>query len=213
MENLALFRGFNDFERQKMMKCLSAKIKNCNTNETIMLHKEASDYLYIVLSGTAELAGYDYDGNKSVLEQYSANSVFGDMFFQALGSDQFMVSATSECKILSFRYQKALSPCENLCPHHKQFTQNLFHLISEKLIYQTQHLEILTRRSIREKLLAYFKSQELKNGSFSFLLPMSLSALSDYISVDRSAMQREIKRLNDEGIIESKGKKIVLIKK
>lgn len=213
MENSALFRGFEDFERQKMLKCLGAKIKNCNTNETIMLHNEAPDYLYVVLSGTAELAGYDYDGNKSVLEQYSAGSVFGDTFFQSLGSDQFMVTATTPCKVLSFRFRDALTPCEKLCKHHTKFINNLFQLISEKLINQTQHIEILTRRSIREKLLAYFQSQSIKNSSFSFVLPMSLSALSDYLSVDRSAMQREIKRLNDEGVIISKGKKILVIRK
>lgn len=212
MKNLALFRGFNDSERQKMLKCLGAKIKNCNTNETIMLHKEAQDYLYVVLSGTAEFASYDYDGNKSVLERYSAGAVFGDMFFNALGNDQFMASATSPCKILYFHYQSALTPCENLCEHHTKFISNLFYMISEKLISQTQHIEILTRRSIREKLIAYFQLQELKNGSFSFVLPMSLSSLSNYLGVDRSAMQREIKRLNNEGIIESKGKKIILIK-
>ncbi len=208
-----MFRGFEDFERQKMLKCLGAKIKNCNTNETIMSYKSTPHHLYIVLSGKAELAGYDYDGNKSVLEQYSAGSVFGDVFFRALGNDHFMVSATSPCKILTFRYSDALTPCEKLCDHHTKFISNLFHMISEKLIDQTQHIEILTKRTTREKLLAYFQSQELKNGSFSFVLPMSLSALSDYLSVDRSAMQREIKRLNDDGIISSKGKKIILIKK
>ena len=213
MKNSALFRGFNEFERQKLLKCLGGKIEKCNTNETIMSHKEAPDYLYVVLSGNAELAGYDYDGNKSVLEQYSADSVFGDMFFHSIGNDLFIVSATSPCTVLSFRYRSALAQCENACAHHTKFIDNLFNLISDKLVRQTQHIEILTRRSIREKLLAYFKVQEIKAGSFEFVLPMSLSALSDYLSVDRSAMQREIKKLNEEGIIKSKGKKVTLIKK
>lgn len=213
MENSALFSGFTDIERKKMLKCLGGKIKNCNTNETIMLHNEGSDYLYIVLSGTAELAGYDYDGNKSVLARFSADSIFGDIFFRPLSNDQFMVSATSECSVLFFRYHDALFQCENACKHHTRFLDNLFSLISEKLILQTQHIEVLTKRSIREKLLTYFEHQSLENGSFSFSLPMSLSALSDYLGIDRSAMQRELRRLNNEGIVESKGKKIILIRK
>ena len=94
MQNSALFRDFNEVEVKKMLRCLGAKFKICNTNETIMSHNEAPDYLYVVLSGTAELAGYDYDGNKSVLARFSKDSVFGDMFFSPLSGDQFMVSAT-----------------------------------------------------------------------------------------------------------------------
>ena len=213
MQNSALFRDFTDVEVKKMLKCLGAKSRICNTNETIMSHNEASDYLYIVLSGTAELAGYDYDGNKSLLARFGKDSVFGDLFFSPLSNDQYMVTATSDCEILSFHYHNALFQCENVCKHHTKFLDNLFSLISKKIITNTQHIEILTKRSIKEKLLAYFSQQEKENNSFSFTLPISLSSLADYMGIDRSAMQREIKRLNDEGIIISKGKKIHLLKK
>lgn len=213
MQNSALFRGFNDSERQKMLKCLGGKIKKCNINETIMSYNEGFEYLYVVLTGTAELVSYDYDGNKSILERYEPDSVFGDMFFQPTGNDEFLVSATSDCVVLSFKYKDAITQCENACKRHVLLLDNLFHLLSRKLSDQAQHIEILSKRNIREKLMTYFEIQSAENASFSFSLPMSLSALSDYLSIDRSAMQREIKRLNDEGLIMSKGKRIVLIRK
>ena len=213
MQNTALFSGFQDIEAQKMLKCIGGIIKNCNTNETIMSYKEAPDYLYVVLSGTAELASYDYDGHKTVLERFLPDSLFGDMFFSPLGEDDFSVYATSSCEILYFRYNDALNQCENVCKRHKMFLDNLFTLLSKKFIAQSKHIEILTKGTIREKLLCYLRHREAETGSFSFSLPMSLSSLADYIGVDRSAMQREIRRLNDEGIIMSKGKKITLIKK
>ncbi len=196
-----------------MLKCLHIKLKKCNTNETIMLHNEAPEYLYVVLSGTAELASYDYDGNKAILERFSTNSVFGDMFFSPISSDEFMVTATSPCEILAFRYKNAITQCANTCKHHVMFLDNLFQLLALKLSDRAQHIEMLSKRTIREKLLTYFEIQASEKGSFSFLLPMSLSSLSEYLNIDRSAMQREIKRLNDDGIIQSKGKKIILIRK
>ncbi len=213
MQNSALFRGFEDSEAQKMLRCLGAKIKNCNTNETIMSYKESPEYLYVVLTGTAELATYDYDGNKTILERFTPDSIFGDMFFRPSGNDEFMVSATTPCTVLSFRYNNAINQCENACKRHREFLDNLFKLLSKKLLSQSQHIEILTKRTIREKLLSYFEHQAAEKGSFSFALPMSLSSLADFLSIDRSAMQREIKRLNDEGIIVSKGKKIVIVRK
>ena len=213
MQNSALFRGFEGSEAQKMLRCLGAKIKNCNTNETIMSYNESPEYLYVVLSGTAELATYDYDGNKTILERFTPDSIFGDMFFRPLGNDEFIVSATTPCAVMSFRYHNAINQCENACKRHREFLDNLFILLSKKLLSQSQHIEILTKRTIREKLLSYFEHQATEKGSFSFTLPMSLSSLADFLSIDRSAMQREIKRLNDEGIIVSKGKKIVIVRK
>ena len=212
MKNSALFRDFSDSDIKKMLKCLGCKLRICNTNETIMSHNEAPDYLYVVLSGTAELASYDYDGNKSVLARFSRDSVFGDMFFLPLSNDQFMVSATSDCEVIYFNYNKAMFQCEKVCEHHKKFIDNLLSMISKRIISQTQHIEVLTKRSTREKLLAYFEQQRIENNSTNFSLPISLSSLSDYLGVDRSAMQREIKHLNNEGIIRSKGKNIELLR-
>jgi len=213
MYKSALFSGFEDSNVRKLVRCLGVKFKNCNTNEIIMSHKESPEYLYVVLSGTAELAAYDYDGNKTVLERFIQDSMFGDMFFKPLGTDEFSVFATSPCEVMYFRYYDAINLCENVCKEHKNFLDNLFMLMSKKLLTQSRHIEILTKRTIREKLMSYFEHQSAENGSFSFSLPMSLSSLADFLSIDRSAMQREIKRLNDGGVIISKGKKIVLVRK
>ena len=39
-------------------------------------------------------------------------------------------------------------------------------------------------------------------------MPISFTALADYINADRSAMMREIGKLKAEGIIETRGKRI-----
>ena len=43
------------------------------------------------------------------------------------------------------------------------------------------------------------------------ILPMSYTTLAEYLSVDRSAMMREMKNLADEGIIERDGKKLRIL--
>ena len=51
-----------------------------------------------------------------------------------------------------------------------------------------------------------------QSGSKHIKLPLSLTDLADYLSVDRSAMMREIKSMNDEGMISSKGRDVVILK-
>ena len=72
-------------------------------------------------------------------------------------------------------------------------------------------IELLSKRTIREKLLGYFNIISSRNISKSFKLPFSLTDLADYLSIDRSAMMREIKALKEEGIIEKSGNRITLL--
>ena len=71
-------------------------------------------------------------------------------------------------------------------------------------------MEVLSCRSTREKLLCYFRICAYESRSLSFTLPFTLSALADYICADRSAMMRELKRLKEEGVLRSEGRRITL---
>ena len=71
---------------------------------------------------------------------------------------------------------------------------------------------MLSRRSIRDKLMCYFLQQRDRTGSDTFQLPFSLSVLADYIASDRSAMMRELKKMREEGLIENSGRNITLLR-
>ena len=74
-------------------------------------------------------------------------------------------------------------------------------------------IELLTNRSIRNKLISYFNTLSDKTFSPNITLDMSLTNLADYLSVDRSAMMREIKALREEGFITKNGNIITLLHK
>ena len=84
--------------------------------------------------------------------------------------------------------------------------------MSEKTQALSEHLEILSQRTTREKLTAYFAVLAAKNKSPYFTLPFSQTSLADYICVDRSAMARELRRMAEEGLIEIDRRNIKLIK-
>ena len=94
--------------------------------------------------------------------------------------------------------------------HHSLLVQNMLRLISDKAQALSERVDVLSRRSIREKLLCYFNQLAEKEGSRTFQLPFSLSMLADYIATDRSAMMRELKRLKEEGVLRSEGRRITL---
>ena len=75
-------------------------------------------------------------------------------------------------------------------------------MISERALNLSRRVEVLSQRTIREKLMCYFLQLAAHPKSSSFRLPFTMVDLADYLSIDRSAMTRELKRMKEERIIE-----------
>ena len=72
-------------------------------------------------------------------------------------------------------------------------------------------MEILSKKTIREKLMAFFALQKNIANSNVFTIPYNREQLSNYLYVDRSALSRELGKMRDEGLIRFKKNKFELI--
>ena len=193
-----------------MLKCFEARKLTFKKDRTIVTNIINVKLIGIMLSGTANMERYDYNGNRSIIEKLSPNSVFGEVFSR-LGSD-ISVIATSDCEVLFIEYENIIKKCKKGCLYHNILTNNMLKLLSQKIVELNERVEILSKRSIRDKLLSYFELLASSNPKRSFLLPFTYTDLADYLSVDRSAMMREIKNLKEDGFIQTNGKKITIIR-
>ena len=209
MEDLPLFKDISKDDINKMMTCFKAKKIKFKIEDVIFSNNVNSQEVGIILYGTANMIRYDYNGNRSIIESLEENSIFGKMFSYL--DNEVSIIATSECEILLFDYELLMKRCKNNCTCHVKIMDNVLELLSSKIMSLNERVEVLSKRSIKDKLLCYFDLIAKRKGKKSFYLPLSYTELADYISVDRSAMMREIKNLKDDGIISSNGKKLTLI--
>ena len=210
MEVKSIFEGISETDIEKMLKCFEARKLTFKKDRTIVTNIINVKLIGIILSGTANMERYDYNGNRSIIEKLSPNSVFGEVFSR-LGSD-ISVIATSDCEVLFIEYEHIIKKCKKGCLYHNILTNNMLKLLSQKIVELNERVEILSKRSIRDKLLSYFELLASSNPKRSFLLPFTYTDLADYLSVDRSAMMREIKNLKEDGFIQTNGKKITIIR-
>ena len=61
---------------------------------------------------------------------------------------------------------------------------------------------MISKRTIREKLLAYLSSQAQSHNSRYFEIPLGRTELAEYLCVDRSALTRELVKMRDDGLID-----------
>ena len=137
----------------------------------------------------------------------------GEVFYSITINNELLVEAREPCDVLIYIYDNIHHKCKNNCKFHSILSEYLPELILNKVTDLNTRIELLTKRSIRDKLLGYFSLLSTKNLSKTFSLPFSLTDLADYLSIDRSAMMREMKGLKEEGFIEKTGHKITLLYK
>ena len=121
------------------------------------------------------------------------------------------VVANEPSEIMLIDCSHILHTCSNNCGFHQQLIFNLMKDLAEKTITFHQKMEITSRRTTREKLMAYLMMQSRTAQSSRFDIPFDRQELADYLDVDRSGLSVEISKLKSEGIIENSKNHFVLL--
>ena len=192
-------------------KCKCVQKKHFRKNQQITTYIQKRNQICILLSGEADLVRYDLNGGRVIIEHYMQNDIFGEAFSTVTENNELTVEAKKNCDVLFFTYDIMFEKCKDDCKFHQTMVENVQKIILEKVIKLNTRIEVLTQRTTREKLMGYFSILSTKLNSKSIIIPFSLTDLADFLSVDRSAMMREIKNLKDEGFIEKDGNKFKLL--
>ena len=205
-----VFDGISVEECRRIYDCFGVQERCFKPEELIYDFDTGRHTIGVLATGSAIVERMDRRGDRTILEHLEPGGVFGEMLmFQNVLGDSVCVSCEKTCCVWFFPEEKLERRCEKNCGHHNRMIENMFRLIRDKATALSERVEGLSRRSIREKLLCYFSLQQAKCGG-SFTLPFSLSALADYISTDRSAMMRELKKLRQSGRVRIEGRKVTI---
>lgn len=198
-----LFAGIQDTNIVQILPCLSATVRQAEKNAFILSADDSVSFVGLILSGSVHIVNEDFWGRKDILSQLGPGELFAESFSCA-ESDKMPVSVLAveptEYMVLSCR--KITTTCSSACLFHTQLIANMLQIIANKNIQLMRKIEQLSKRTTREKLLAFLSDEARKANCSSFDIPFSRQELADYLSVDRSAMSSELGRMRDEGLIE-----------
>lgn len=204
-----LFANISVKDQKKLLKLLETSVLNYK-KDSVILSTVNNNIIGIILEGKAQIIRTDYNGSRTIIEELEEESIFGTAL-SSLSSDECQIITKEDTKILVIDYDIIISSKNNNYSYYNQFIKNLLEITTNIIDEKNNRIEILTKKSIRDKLLEYFRIYRKKHGTNIIYLPFSYTDLSDYLAVDRSAMSREIKSLKEEGFISTKGRKINLL--
>lgn len=208
MAKIQAFEDIEDIDVKKMLSCFEAKTLHFKKDTTILSNVANTTQVGIITRGSAIIIRYNFNGSRNIIEKINEGETFGS--FSASFSEEVYIISLEETDVIMFEYSRMINRCKKNCEYHNKLIDNMVKILSLKLQNYNERIEVLTKKTIRDKLLAYFNMLVRKQISKNITLPFTLTDLADYLSIDRSAMMRELKNLKEEGLIEAKGKKIYL---
>ncbi|MDR2048828.1 MAG: Crp/Fnr family transcriptional regulator [Treponema sp.] len=212
-----LFEGIAEGNIEKLLSCLPVRRKSYRKDNVILLAGERAGEagktrpgerfdstvpMGIVLSGSLRIVQDDFWGNRGILASIHPGELFGEALSCAgVETPPVSVVAAEKSAALLFNCGTILRVCRAACTFHTTLITNLVGILANKNLMLVQKLEHISRRSIREKLLSYLSRRALEAGGNRFTIPYDRQELADYLSVDRSALSRELGRLRDQGLL------------
>ena len=198
-----IFNGVENKDREALLSCLKIYSRTYRKGEYIRLEHDNIQDVGIVLRGTVHMLKEDVWGHQTLLAYMGPGELFGETF-ALLHEQASHVSflAAAETKVLFLPADRVLNPCKNHCPFHETLSRNFLLLLGKKNLRLMEKIEISSKSSLREKILAYLSIQAQKQGSKYIKIPLNRTEMASYLHANRSAMTRELADMQAEGLIE-----------
>ena len=201
--NSRLFDGISLHDREAILGCIGYHVGNFRKGEIVAFEAENIRHIGIVLSGAVDMIKEDLWGNKTVLVRVHRDELFGETF--ACGDDNvsvvtFLVSEDAE--ILFMPFDRVMHSCTMACVFHHRLVENMVRIIAGKNRDLMRKLEILSKRNLREKILAYLSIHAQAHNLRYFEIPLGRVEWAEFLCTDRSALTRELARMKADGLID-----------
>ena len=202
-----IFKNFSIDEIIEIFSVISFYEKDYKKNDIILAENTKVEYFGIITNVKIALSNFDYFGNRNILNVFEK----GDSFAEALVSLEIQIPheviSLTDSSIVWIEY-KSLS--KSL--YYQKILNNLLNIISTKNLILNKKLQILSKRTTREKILEYLSNQKKTLSLDSnFEINLNRNEMADYLALDRSNLSRELGKLKKEGIIDFKKNKFKLL--
>lgn len=205
LKKTVVFRGMVDDELDAALAALRAVEKRYERDEVILHAGSTTNLMGLVLEGSVRIESNDMWGNRTILSHVDAGHVFAETY--AMVKDETLLVdavANRDCKILMLnvgiiRSDSAFSHDPSLW--QLKLMANMLNISLQKNLMLAGRSFHTSPKSIRDRVMAYLSSVSLKKGASEFDIPFDRQQMADYLNVERTALSKELTKMQKDGII------------
>ena len=194
--------------KKNLSNCVNVKSKVFYNKELILSYSPIKKKIGFITEGKANIVKTDKEGNTTIMRDLKENDIFSNLFFQD-SEDEIYIISNGETKVIFIDYYNMIKNCNGNCHFHNIIVLTLFDLLIEDNKQQNEKIELLSKRTVEEKIIFFLKQRMNKNNIFK--VTTSYKAIAEYLFVDRSNLMRELKKMEEKGLIERYEKTIKIL--
>jgi len=196
-----LFEGLRDDELLLAKELFSAVRTVYAKGEYLLRAAEPFLRFGLVLSGAVSVYMDDIDGERMMMASVSEGDTFGESHAY-LGTEEspVYIVAAEDAEILWLSPASLFGQVGNalVLRLRERFTA----LLAKRALYQNTRIQILSKPTIRARIVAFLTQYEARAKSKTFSVPFDRNTLAVYLGVNRSALSRELSAMKKEGLID-----------
>lgn len=200
-QKAVIFHGMDETEVNEAVRFLHAEEKSFRKGQVILHAGKKTSSMGLVLEGSITIESNDLWGNRTILSHVPSGQFFAETY-ALLETEPLPVDvrANEKSRIL-FLDIGSLYDASVSSPWQAKLIRNLLMISAQKNLVLSGRSFHTASKSIRGRVMAYLNSVSLQKGSTSFDIPFDRQQLADYLNVERSALSKELGKMQRDGII------------
>lgn len=204
IRKVPIFKKLSDKDIETIEKVLDIEEVTYKKDSYIFRQNEKAKNLYYLLEGDITVSKIDINGRRSIVQNFKEEVLFGEVYAYLNEAYDFSALANEDTRVLVIKDFKKIF----LLDLDKNFLLSFIDLLAKKCLILSQKNQINTQFTLRQKIANYLIYNE-KDGRVK--LGMTREEWADFLSTTRPSLSRELSKMDDEGLIEVKGR-IIKIK-
>ncbi len=208
IRNCRLFSGMTDDQLVRALEFFSASGQVYKKGEFLHTVGEPLRRFGLLISGAVQVYMDDIDGHQMIMANVSPGATFGEALAFLGDEAPIYICAAADSEVLWMNTDRVRMPR----PEDSELVSRFIAAFAERTLNMNDRIQMLSKLTLREKLITFFSQQMAQNNSSDFVIPFSRSDMAAYLGSDRSALSRELSKMHAEGIIDYKGSHFIIKK-
>ena len=198
---LSLFHELKNEEVDIFVKSTKSVVRSYGKGDFVLKPYEPNANIGVLLEGTAEVITEDRMGNEFIGHTLERGALLGSA--SAILSEEYSpeaIRALTKLSALWIPYTSLIVAGPKLGRIHGIVMKNLLEAFCTDKVLLMEKLNLLSQKSLRERIILYLLQKERRQGSEEVAVPRRIQ-LAKELECNRSALTREISLMKDEGIL------------
>lgn len=197
-----LFSGMSEEEINTALDRLGAARKKYKKGEIILHAGDVTRCLGLVLSGSVTIERNDLWGDCAILSHVGKGGFFAETYAILPGETMLVDVKANEDTTVLFLTADAIFSESSAEAWAIKLTRNLLLISANKNLNLSGRSFHTAPKSVRGRVLAYLNTVSLRTHKDEFDIPFDRQQMADYLNVERTALSKELSRMQKEGIIQ-----------